>query len=373
MADVPDKAQRLDDRLTSLDFFRGVIMFLLIAEATGLYDVLAAPSVKETLIGAIGAQFQHRAWHGLHLWDLGQPFFMFISGVAMVFSYSKRWERGSKWSGTFRHALGRSLLLLLLGWAIYFIDPAEGGNPGAFLYDVLPQLSFACLVAFLIMRMPFPAQLTFSLGLLIATELLFRLWQVPGFNQPFIPDHNFGSYFDLLLRGKLSDGHWVAFNAVPLTALTIWGVLAGQLLKNQISPARKMRTLLSAGLIGVAAGLALSLLTPIIRKISTSSFVILAGGLGLLSLALSYWLIDVLSLRKRAKFFVIVGMNPLFIYLFTQAGGAEWFERIVSPFAQGLLGWRGEWAVQAATSFGVLALLWCLCYWLYRREIFIRI
>jgi predicted acyltransferase len=373
MAVGADKAQRLNDRLMSLDFFRGVTMFLLIAEATGLYDVLAAPSVKETFIGAIGAQFQHRAWSGLHLWDLGQPFFMFISGVAMVFSYGKRWERGSKWAATFRHALGRSLLLCLFGWAIYFIDPAESGNPGAFLYDVLPQLSFACLIAFLIMRKSFPVQLTVSLGLLVATELLYRLWQVPGFNQPFIPDHNFGSYVDLLLTGKLSDGHWVAFNAVPLTALAIWGVLAGHLLRNQMSPARKMRTLLSVGLIGVATGLALSPLTPIIRKISTSSFVILAGGLGFLALALSYWLIDVLSLRKWAKFFVIVGMNPLFIYLFSQMGGAEWFERIVSPFAQGLLGWRGEWVVQAATGFGVLTLLWYLCYWLYRREIIIRI
>lgn len=272
-----------------------------------------------------------------------------------------------------RHALGRSLLLFLLGWAIYFIDPAESNHHGAFLYDVLPQLSFACLIAFLIMRRSIPAQLTVSLGLIVATEFLYRLWQVPGFTEPFIPDHNFGSYVDLILRGRLSNAHWVAFNAVPLTAMTIWGMLAGNLLKARGSPARKLRILLSAGFIGVAVGLALSPLTPIIRKTATSSFVILAGGLGFLALALSYCLLDILRLRTWAKPFVIVGMNPLLIYLFTQAGGADWFERLVSPFAQGLLGWRGEWAVQAATSLGVLALLWCLCYWLYRREIFIRI
>jgi predicted acyltransferase len=223
------------------------------------------------------------------------------------------------------------------------------------------------------MRRSYTAQITFSLGLLILTELLYRFWTVPGFNQPFVPDHNFGSYIDQRILGGLSEGHWVAFGAVPLAALTIWGVLAGQLLRNRRPPSRNFKVLLIAGLIGVGAGLALNPLTPIIRRLSTSSFVIAAGGLCLLALAISYWLIDVLNIRRWPRFFAIVGMNPLFIYLFTQSGGAEWLWRIAKPFTMGILGWAGDWPAQAATSLAVLALLWSVCYWLYRRKIFIRI
>jgi predicted acyltransferase len=373
MVHAPEKTQAPDIHLMSLDFFRGVTMLFLIAETAGIYELLFAPSFKGTMIYTIGTQFQHQPWKGLHLWDLGQPFFMFISGVAMAFSYGKRWESGASWAATFRHALWRSLLLFLFGWAIYQIDPVEGGSYGAFLYDMLPQLSFACLLAFLMMRCSLPKQFFFTSGLLVLTEVLYRLWAVPGFNQPHVPGHNFGSYIDMMLMGKLSDGHWVAFNAVPLACLTIWGVMSGQILRSRRVSARKVSILAMAGLIGVVAGLALSLVTPIIRRISTTSFVVVAGGLCLLALAISYWLIDVMKFRTWAKFFAIVGMNPLFIYLFTQTGGGEWFQQIVAPFSRGLVGWAGAWPAQAATSLGVLALFWSLCYWLYKRRIFIRI
>ncbi len=98
----------VEDRLTSLDFFRGFTMFLLIGEATGLYAHLRAPQLSGTVLGAIGWQLEHHPWNGLHFWDLIQPFFMFIVGVAMPFSIGKRWERGDSWSKTFRHALARS-------------------------------------------------------------------------------------------------------------------------------------------------------------------------------------------------------------------------------------------------------------------------
>lgn len=373
MADAPEKTLCSVDRLMSLDFFRGVAMFFLIAEATGLYEILAAPSLKGTIIQAFDIQFQHHQWSGLHLWDLGQPFFMFISGVAMAFSYGKRWENGARWGATFRHVLKRCFLLFLFGWAIYFINPVEGGPGGAFLYDILPQLSFACLIAFLMMRKSPPVQIIFTFGLLILTELLYRLWAVPGFNQPFDPGQNFGSYIDMLLMGKLSEGHWVAFNAVPMVSLTIWGVMAGQLLRTQRPSLIKIRSLLAAGLIGIVAGYSLSFITPIIRRISTSSFVIISGGFCVLALALAYWLIDMLKIRVGVKIFAIVGMNPLFIYLFAQTGGEEWFRHIVQPFCLRLFGWAGERPAQLVVSLAVLALLWSLCYWLYKRKIFIRI
>lgn len=361
------------DRLCSLDLFRGVVMFFLIAEATGLYNLLTDAGTRGAAFLAIGRQFQHHPWNGLRAWDLGQPFFMFISGLTMYFSYNRRWEKGERWVITFIHALRRSILLFSLGWAIYRIVPVEDNPHGAFLYDMLPQLAFASLVAFLMMRRSVSQQLMLAFGLIAITELLYRLWAMPGFDQPFVPGHNFGSYIDRLIMGGLSGGHWVAFNIVPSTAFVIWGVLVGRLLRRPGQQAHKIRTMLAIGLGGVAVGLALSSFTPIIRRICTNSFVIMSGGFCLLAFALAYWLMDVLKIRIGATFFVAVGMNPLFIYLFAQTGGADWLRQIAAPFSSGLFGWAGEWPAEFVAALVTLGLMWGICYWLYRRRIFIKI
>jgi predicted acyltransferase len=280
---------------------------------------------------------------------------------------------GSRWGDSFLHALKRSLLLFFLGWAIYRIIPVEDNPGGAFLYDILPQLAFASLIAFLVMERPVSQQIMLAFGLIAITELLYRLWGVPGFDQPFVAGHNFGSYIDRLLMGSLSEGHWVAFNIVPSAAFVIWGVLAGRLLKRQGRQVFILGTMLAIGLGGVTAGLALSSYTPIIRRICTSSFVILSGGLCFLSLALAYWLMDMLRIRKGATFFLAVGMNPLFIYLFAQTGGADWLYQVAAPFSMGLFGWAGDRPAELATALATLGLMWGLCYWLYRRKIFIKI
>jgi len=358
------------DRLTSLDFFRGVTMFLLVGESTRLYEVLREPALKGTLLGAIGWQLEHHPWNGLHFWDLVQPFFMFIVGVAMPFAIGKRWQRGDSWRQTFHHALIRSGLLLFFGWALYCIGP---GRLTFELWDVLAQLSFTYLVAFLMMRKSAPVQIGFTFLLLIATELLYRLWPVPGFNQPFVPDHGFGAWVDLAIMRKLSEGHWVAFNAMPTTAHTMWGVVTGQVLKSSRTAWQKIRILLIAGAVGVVVGYALNPVTPIIKRICTSSFVIVSGGWCLLALAFSYWLIDVMGQKKWSVFFNIVGMNSLFIYLFTNTGGAEWFRRVTRSFTMGLFLWAGTLPAEIVTSLVVWGMLWGLCYWLYKKRIFIKI
>jgi predicted acyltransferase len=362
-----------DNRILSLDFFRGCVMLLLIGEAAGVYDLLLAPALEGSILYSIGLQFQHHPWNGLQVWDLGQPLFMFISGAAMVFSYNKRWTLGMLWRGTFIHALTRSLLLFFLGWAIYRIEPVPGSPCGAFLYDIFPQLAVGGLVAFLVLKWPISKQLGLAFGLIAVTELLYRLWPVPGFNEPFVPGRNFGSYVDRLIMGSVSEDNWVAFNMVPAAAFMIWGAVAGRFLKEPGTAARKVRVLFLAGCGGVAAGLALSSVTPVIRRINTSSFIILCGGLCLLSFALACWLMEVLKVRKPAVPFLAVGMNPLLIYLFAQTGGAAWLEQIVAPFSIGLFGWAGGWPAEFATSIATLGLMGALCYWLYRKKIFIKI
>ncbi|MCJ7485583.1 MAG: DUF5009 domain-containing protein [Candidatus Aminicenantes bacterium] len=373
MTDEPTNIMVREGRVLSVDLYRGVVMFLLIGRATGLYDLLASPATEGTVLHAIGLQFMHHPWHGLRLADLAQPFFMFISGVAMAFSYEKRWERGEVWRESLVRALRRSFLLFAIGWALYFAGSNGRGFKGEFLTDILPQLAVASLVAFLLLKRPARTQLGVAVGLVVLTELLYRLWPVAGFDRPFTPGHNFGAWLDTVLFGATSAENLVTFNIVPASTFVILGILAARILKSGRPHKKMLVSLVGTGLAGVALGLTLDQVTPVVRKLHTGSFVILTGGLAFLSLALGYWLIDMMGFRKRSVFFVIVGMNPVFVYLFALSGGAEWLNRIVLPFAMAFSGWMGEGPAQILTSLTVWGLLWALCYWLYKRKIFIRI
>ena len=149
--------------------------------------------------------------------------------------------------------------------------------------------------------------------------------------------------------------------------------MAGQLLMSDKTGNKKTLLLIVFGLIGLVAGYSLDSITPIIKRIATSSFVITSGGWCLLAIALFYWLIDVKKIHKGAKFFVIVGMNPLFIYLFSEIGGGHFLYRIPKPFTLALFAWAGELYAGIATSLVTLAMLWYICYWLYKLMIFIKI
>jgi predicted acyltransferase len=357
-------------RILSIDFFRGFTMFMLIGEFSGLFNTLVDPSMDGTIISAIGHQLHHVDWIGLHFWDLIQPFFMFIVGVALPFSMTRRWDRGDSWNKTFRHAAIRSILLLFLGWALYCIGP---GKITFHFTNVLAQLSVTYFIAFLIMRKAVKWQLMVSFLLILISDLLYRFWSVEGFNQPFTPDHNFGSWFDLALTGSLGGGHWVAFNAIPTTAHTIWGVIAGMILMNDWKARRKIQTMMIAGIICLVIGYAMNPFIPIIKHICTSSFVIVSGGWCLIALSFSYWLIDVMNYKKFTLFFVIVGMNPLFIYLFAHTNGNHWIEKIALPFINAIFGAFGELTTQMALSITVWAGLWGICYFLYTRKIFIKL
>jgi predicted acyltransferase len=211
-------------RLASLDFYRGLIMVLLMLESTGMYEHLGELTMGSTFHPFI-VQFFHHPWHGLHFWDLIQPGFMFIAGVAMAFSLHKQTANGIPWSKQANKAVKRS------GWLFFWgvLDYAVRGDHLSFeLWDVLTQLSFTLLLAFLIFRWKPAYQLLLSAGLLILTEILYRYTNVPGFNQPFTDQHNFGNYVDLLLMNKINDGGWVAINCIPTAAHTIWGAVAGK-------------------------------------------------------------------------------------------------------------------------------------------------
>jgi predicted acyltransferase len=216
-------------------------------------------------------------------------------------------------------------------------------------------------------------QIVFSFGLLLLTEILYRSFPVEGFDQPFTPNRNFGTWLDMLYGGADLGGHWVSFNAIPTAAHTIWGVLAGKLLLSEKPAKEKIKILLIAGLAGVVIGYALQPVTPIIKRIATSSFVIVSGGWALLVMAFSYWLIDVKRSQKWVIYFAVVGMNPLFIYLFAHVGGSEFIRNIIRPFSNALFDWTGKPASVIIMNGIVWFLLWYITWWMYKKKLFIRI
>jgi predicted acyltransferase len=115
-------------------------------------------------------------------------------------------------------------------------------------------------------------------------------------------------------------------------------------------------------------------LTPIIKKIATSSFVLVSGGWCLLMLAFLYWWIDVLDHKRYLSFFLIIGMNSIFIYLFFEIVGARWFNGYVFAVTGGLMelvSIPGR-VSELVSCLCIFALEWGLCYFLYKKRIFFR-
>jgi predicted acyltransferase len=350
---------------------RGLIMVLLALEAAGLWEHLQKES-ENTALHGLFIQFAHHPWHGLRAWDLVQPAFMFMAGAAMAFSLHRQQRQGYTWNQSFRKALKRS------GWLFFWgvLDYAVRSNGLSFeLWDVLTQLSFTSLLAFLIFRWSIPAQIATCAALLLLTEILYRFTHIPGFDQPFTDQHNFGNYVDLLLMNKINKGGWVAINCIPTAVHTIAGALAGKLLLGP-SP-KKVRLLGLSGIACLVLGYAIDAagITPIIKRIATSSFTIASLGWCLLVLAACYWWIDIRNHRRRLELFTIIGMNSLFIYLFFEIVGDRWFTGYVGAVTNGLMTIAHIPVIikGIVTALCVFGLEWGLCYFLYKKKIFFKV
>src|SRR5258708_5814975 len=246
---------------------------------------------------------------------------MSMAGTAMAYSLHRQQQQGMSWNASFRKALRRSGLLFFWGVLDYAVRP---GGLSFELWDVLTQLSFTTLVAFLIFRMSMARQLMISAGLLLLTELLYRFTNVPGFDLPFTDQHNFGNYVDLILMNKINGGGWGAINCIPTATHTIWGAVAGKLLLSEKPSSAKIKLLVLSGAIALLAGYGMDVLaiTPVIKRIATSSFTLASGGWCLLGLAACYTWVDVMGHRRHLKLFTVLGMNSIFIYLFFEIAGS---------------------------------------------------
>lgn len=369
MPTPPTAVQSL--RLLSLDFMRGLIMVLLILESTGLYEHLSK-ATEGNFLNVFFQQFFHHPWNGLRFWDLIQPGFMFMAGVSLAYSLHAQAKKGMSWQDSFKKVLKRCGWLFFWGVLDYAVRP---GGLSFELWDVLTQLSFTTLVAFLIFHWNTKTQIVVCVGLLLLTEVLYRFTHVPGFDQPFTDQHNFGNYVDLLLMNKINDGGWVAINCIPTAVHTIAGALVGKLLLSDSNS--KLKQIFLWGIIVLMTGYALDIagITPIIKRIATTSFTLASLGWCLFGLGVSYWWIDMRNHRKYLQFFTIVGMNSLFIYLFFEIVASRWFNGYINAIVKGLLEFIStpEMLANIIASLCLFGLEWGICYFLYKRKIFFRI
>ncbi len=361
-----------NNRLLSLDFLRGFIMVLLALESTRLYDNFLELT-EGNILHNFFIQFTHHPWNGLRFWDLIQPGFMFMAGTAMAFSLHRQTEAGVLWKDQFTKTLKRSGWLFFWGVLDYAVRPQGLSFE---LWDVLTQLSFTTLVAFLIFKWTARNQILMSVGLLLLTEILYRFTNIPGFDQPFTDQHNFGNFMDLVLMNKINSGGWVAINCIPTAAHTIWGAVAGKLLFASSDELKKVKHLVIAGIVCLVIGFGMDVtITPIIKRIATSSFTIASGGWCLLALAFCYWWIDIKDHKKHLTFFTVVGMNSIFIYLFFEIVASRWFNEYAGAISNGLMEFINtpHAIMMIITPLFIFSLEWGLCYFLYRKKIFFKL
>lgn len=346
-------------------------MFLLVGEFTGFFNFITDSSLEGSFLFSLGKQFHHHPWNGLRFWDLVQPYFMFIVGLSLPFAVQSRIRKGQDTGQIRTHVIKRSIVLFLLGWGLYCIGP---GQIVFRFQNVLAQIAVTYLVAFFIMHRTIGFQLLVSVVILVANDLIYRLFPVEGFDQAYVAGQNFGTWLDLQYGGADLHGYWVSFNAFSTSAHTIWGVVTAQFLLKEESDEKKLRTLILAGLGLVAIGYALDAAVPIIKRIATSSFVLVSGGWTLLTLVVFYWVIEVKKAGSMwSEIFIVVGTNSLFIYLFAHVGGADLVTQVLTPFSGFIFGWSGNPWIQVLTSLTVWATLWGICYWLDTKRIYIKI
>jgi predicted acyltransferase len=365
-------ATTTSQRLLSLDALRGFDMFWIIG-AEGLVEGLNKITDSGP-IRIVADQLQHKPWEGFHFEDLIFPMFVFIVGVSLVFSLTKTIESSGRGAAVAR-ILRRSILLYLLGIFYYggFSTPFERIR----LLGVLQRIAICYLFAGILFCYLKPRALAAVCGgILIGYWALMSFVPVPEFGAGnFAEGKNLANYVDkefLPLRRWDGDHDPEGLlSTLPAIANCLLGVFAGLLLKHTSVPDRKkVAYLIGGGLASLALGWLWGLQFPVIKKLWTSSFVLVACGYSSLLLALFYQIIDVWKYQKWAMPFVWIGVNPITIYL---AHHLIDFDKIAQRFVGGELnGYFGNFG-QLIVALVSLAFVFCFLHFLYRRRIFLRL
>ena len=386
-----------DNRVLAIDALRGFDMFWIIG-ADSLVEALDKVSGGAGPLKFIANQLRHVEWNGFHFEDLIFPLFVFIIGVSITLSIDRIVEKEGK-AKAYQRIFRRGLLLYVLG-IIYYGGIGAYSTKGIRFVGVLQRLALSYF---------FTSLLYVNLrarGLVIAcVAILVGYWAaltffpatVPGFEKkevvaqaanatapaqnapkdlgPYAPGRNLTNYIDYrFLIGRRWDKNWDPeglLSTIPAVASCILGVLAGLLMKNKnVAPQTKVYYLVGAGVAMLAVGFLWGLQFPVIKKIWTSTFVLVAGGYSCLLLATFYQTIDIWGIRKWTTPFVWIGSNALAIYMVNNFVDFDDLARRFTggPIEESL----GDWG-KLCTAIVALGMSVLVTRWLYKRRLFIKV
>jgi len=388
-------------RLLSLDALRGFDMFWIVGGEEIIHALHKVNNNGFTRLFA--TEMDHVSWRGVHFYDLIFPLFVFIVGVSLVFSLSRTIEQAGK-GAAMKRIIVRSIILYFLGVLVVYGGVSKGFDHIRWM-GVLQRIALCYLFAGLLFCALKLRGLIVTCAVLLAsywalttfvpirnfnleTRHLEKAYQETGttnaltlFNATtekvsgkFEDGLNLPQHLDFqYLPGRKWDGAYDPegiLSTLPAIATCLLGVFAGLLLKNKSVPdQKKVMLLLGAGIAGVGLGFLWGLQFPVIKKIWTSSYVLVAGGYACLFLAAFYQMVEIWQWRKWCTPFVWIGMNPITIYLVFHLVDKEAVaERFVGgPIAEHL-GSYGELLI----SLFVVAMMFAFVRFLYQRKVFIK-
>ena len=391
---TPSGSSTLPERLVSLDAFRGLTMLFMASSGFGIAQIAKA-FPDSAFWELLRYNTSHAAWIGGGAWDMIQPAFMFMVGMALPFSSSRRTAEGQDQRKLFLHTLWRAFVLVALG---VFLSTSAGSRPNFIFPNVLAQIGLGYVFLTLLVGKGWKIQLSAIGVIAIATWAAFVLtpiagpatdYKALGVNDPsqilsgFWAHWNMGANFaasfdqwflNLFPREKpfvFNSGGYQTLNFVPALITMILGLMAGENLRSSKTSGEKLKWLLKAGAICLVLALVTgTTICPVIKKLWTPSWAFYSGAFVLWTFALFYWFIDIKGHKTWTFPLVVVGMNSIAIYVAYQLTGG-WIRSVGKTWLGNDL-FTGTYGA-LAQSLLVLAVLWIFCYWLYRRKIFLRI
>lgn len=368
-------------RLMSLDALRGFDMFWIVG---GEEIIHALHDLSDNrAVSLVAAQMDHKPWEGMAFYDLIFPLFVFVVGVSLVFSLGRTIEREGR-AAAVRRLVYRTVVLYLLGIFYYgaFDVPAEFMVPGEpfswfRLLGVLQRIALCYCFAGLAYCFLSPrGRVILCVSLLVGYWALLTFVPVPDVGAGnFAEGKNLTNYVDsqyLPLR-KWDGDHDPEglLSTLPAIATCLLGVFAGMLLRgSSYRDWQKVSALILGGIVLAALGWLWGLQFPVIKKLWTSSYVLVAGGYSCVLLGVFYLIVDVWKLRFWAQPFVWIGMNPITIYMaFNIIDFNKLARRLVGGELNVEMGKYGALAIAAV----VVLMTFAICGYLYRRKIFLRL
>ena len=391
-------------RRTSIDVFRGMVMFLMLAEVLEWGKLLAvkdrfSENVQKVLEW-IDFHISHVAWGGCSLHDMIQPAFSFLVGTSLAFSFSKRSREGQSWEWMFFHALGRSLILVFLG---IFLRSLGKPSTNFTFDDTLTQIGLGYgLLFFFADRKPLTIALG-AVGVLVFYWLVFALYPLPpssfnyaavgvpeswqhhakGFAGHWNKNSNAAWAFDVWWmnlfprekRFEFSEGGYCTLSFIPTLGTMLLGLLAGSWMRDIEQSGRRSAVFLTTAAVCFAGGLAMDHfgICPIVKRIWTPSWVLWSGAICFLWLLVLSWICDDARLTRWSFFFRVIGANSIVAYVMSWTIEGWLKQAIERHFGFAIKTWVPE--PYRAFFLGCLVLLVFLLIlqWLYRRKIFVRI